>query len=73
MNRKLRSNNRNYSLFSDLFPFFPIFAYFGEIFSHGFSYGMLGYRVKRFAEKPFLFDIIVVFNYIVVQVDNLNI
>ena len=52
--------------------FFPIFAYFGKIFSHRFSHGIMGHRVKCFAEKALLFDIIVVFNYIVVQMDNLN-
>ena len=58
---------------SDLFPVFPIFACSGEIFSHKFTHGFVGYRVNRFAEKTFLFDIFVVFIYIVVQTDNLNI
>jgi hypothetical protein len=34
---------------------------------------IMAYGVKCFAEKAFLFDIIVVFNYIVVQVDNVRI
>lgn len=60
----------------DFFRFWQIFrffAHFGRVFSHRFSHGIMGYRAKRFAEKAFLLDTIVAFNYIVVQMDNQNI